>query len=44
MPTWKTSAYIIPSEVSVEKMTEVLKDAGFEVVNVWQTKAEDAVK
>ena len=31
-------------EVSVEKMTEVLKDAGFEVVNVWQTKAEDAVK
>ncbi len=31
-------------EVSVEKMTEVLKGAGFEVVNVWQTKAEDAVK
>ena len=31
-------------EVSVEKMTEVLKYAGFEVVNVWQTKAEDAVK
>ncbi|MEE8807851.1 MAG: CBS and ACT domain-containing protein [Lactimicrobium sp.] len=31
-------------EVSVEKMTNVLKDAGFEVVNVWQTKAEDAVK
>lgn len=31
-------------EVPVEKMTEVLKDAGFEVVNVWQTKAEDAVK
>lgn len=31
-------------EVSVEKMTEVLKDAGFEVVNVLQTKAEDAVK
>lgn len=30
-------------EVSVEKMTEVLKNAGFEVVNVWQTKAKDAV-
>ncbi len=29
-------------EVSVEKMTQVLKDAGFEVVNVWQTKAEEA--
>lgn len=25
-------------EVSVERMTEVLVDAGFEVVNVWQTK------
>lgn len=29
-------------EVSVEKMTEVLKEAGIEVVNVWQTKPEDA--
>lgn len=29
-------------EVSVEKMTEVLKDAGIDVVNVWQTKTEDA--
>lgn len=29
-------------EVSVEKMTDVLRDAGIEVVNVWQTKAEDA--
>lgn len=25
-------------EVSVERMTEILVDAGFEVVNVWQTK------
>ncbi len=30
-------------EVSVEKMTQVLKDAGFEVVDVWQTKAEEAI-
>lgn len=29
-------------EVSVEKMTKVLEDGGFTVVNVWQTKAEDA--
>ncbi len=29
-------------EVSVEKMTEVLVQEGFEVVNVWQTKAQDA--
>lgn len=29
-------------EVSVEKMTDVLKDAGIVVVNVWQTKPEDA--
>lgn len=29
-------------EVSVERMTQVFLDAGFEVVNVWQTKAEDA--
>ena len=29
-------------EVSVEKMTEVLKDAGIDVANVWQTKPEDA--
>lgn len=29
-------------EVSVEKMTEVLKNAGIEVVNVWQTKPEEA--
>lgn len=29
-------------EVSVEKMTEELKQAGFEVVNVWQTKAHEA--
>lgn len=31
-------------EVSVEKMTEVLKNAGIEVVNVWQTKPEEAFK
>lgn len=29
-------------EVSVEQMTDVLKNDGLEVVNVWQTKAEDA--
>jgi acetoin utilization protein AcuB len=29
-------------EVSVEKMTDVLVNAGFKVVNVWQTKAQDA--
>ena len=31
-------------EVSVERMTSVLKDAGWTVVNVWQTKAEEAYK
>lgn len=31
-------------EVSVEKMTDVLKNAGIDVVNVWQTKAEDAFR
>lgn len=31
-------------EVSVEKMSQVLKDGGYELENVWQTKAEDAVK